>query len=262
MNIGLPPSNLGSAKAWLTAAESRQASIDFWVRVQDFSKTVLAKKSEILDIDKESEMAMISHATSEEHFAMLEHEKRRYNEILGLATPKKKVAEASSNLDTSSLQTHWGDGSDDQDKVAKFALSKDKPKTRPVEPSHENSTEPHEIAALTGPAADDGASMPSAISVRRSSLNIFSKAFPEKGYEGNGKTRWQDFVVAMADAGFVAKTSGGSAVTFEDNEADRGKIVIHRPHPESEIGHVVLRCIGKRLKKWFGWTKECFTVEK
>jgi predicted RNA binding protein YcfA (HicA-like mRNA interferase family) len=66
-------------------------------------------------------------------------------------------------------------------------------------------------------------------------------------------TDWQELVAAMLDSGFSATHSGGSLVTFEDERNKKGSIVLHKPHPETTVDYIMLRTIGKRLTKWFGW---------
>lgn len=101
------------------------------------------------------------------------------------------------------------------------------------------------------------------ISVKPRNYKLLSKLFPsqESTSESSGKARWQDFVTAMADAGFLASTNGGSAVTFCTSELEEGRnrrIVIHRPHPDPELSAVTMRSIWKRMNKWFGWDAKSF----
>jgi HicA toxin of bacterial toxin-antitoxin, len=71
---------------------------------------------------------------------------------------------------------------------------------------------------------------------------------------------WDGFVHAMKDAGFTARSNGGSAVLFEGNPKLGGKIVFHKPHPIAKIDPITLRSIGKRMAKWFGWSRELFVT--
>jgi HicA toxin of bacterial toxin-antitoxin, len=64
----------------------------------------------------------------------------------------------------------------------------------------------------------------------------------------------------MKDAGFTARSNGGSAVLFEGNPKLGGKIVFHKPHPIAKIDPIMLRSIGKRMAKWFGWSRELFVT--
>ena len=81
---------------------------------------------------------------------------------------------------------------------------------------------------------------------------------------------WDTFVLAMSDAGFLARHTGGSAVVFEKHAADDddgaesgrgGRIVFHKPHPVAKIDPVMFRCMGRRMQKWFGWSREIFAVK-
>ena len=77
-------------------------------------------------------------------------------------------------------------------------------------------------------------------------------------HSNNGNTRsfsWKHFLQAMVDAGFSVTQSSGSAVGFRN---EKGYIVFHRPHPEPVIEPVVLFTMGKRMRRRFGWTAECF----
>ncbi|KAL4405852.1 hypothetical protein CABS03_12253 [Colletotrichum abscissum] len=75
---------------------------------------------------------------------------------------------------------------------------------------------------------------------------------------------WDDFVYALCDAGFVASNNGGSAVRFErgsrGGSGDKGAIIFHKPHPVLKIDPVMLHGMGRRLTKWFGWTRDSFAA--
>lgn len=112
---------------------------------------------------------------------------------------------------------------------------------------------------------------PIEVSMSKSAFGIFHSMFPSRNSEeASQKTvRWDAFVLAMAEPGieFVARHSaGGSAVQFEPDEKSRwfgeGKIVFHKPHPVPVIDSVLLSSMGKRLRKWFGWTNKTFVLEE
>ncbi|KAI1206352.1 uncharacterized protein F4807DRAFT_439773 [Annulohypoxylon truncatum] len=95
------------------------------------------------------------------------------------------------------------------------------------------------------------------IAVSERSLNIFSFMFPETAEESTKTVGWDDFVHAICDVGFTARNNGGSAVLFESID---GKIVFHKPHPVVKIDSIMLRSMGKRMTKWFGWSRERFVL--
>jgi hypothetical protein len=109
----------------------------------------------------------------------------------------------------------------------------------------------------------DNSSGPSA-PLKERFLNIFHSMFPS-GSQASSSIEWESFVKAMAQVGFVARHSGGSAVLFEPAKESKwfklGKIVFHRPHPDSKIAPIILRSMGKRMGKWFGWTRDSFELE-
>ncbi|KAG7043857.1 ycfA-like protein domain-containing protein [Colletotrichum scovillei] len=75
---------------------------------------------------------------------------------------------------------------------------------------------------------------------------------------------WDDFVYTLCDAGFVASNNGGSAVRFERGSGGdgggKGAIIFHKPHPVLKIDPVMLHGMGRRLTKWFGWTRDSFAA--
>ena len=64
--------------------------------------------------------------------------------------------------------------------------------------------------------------------------------------------------VGYREVGFTARNNGGSAVLFESIHG--GKIVFHKPHPIAKIDSVMLKSMGKRMAKWFGWGRERFAL--
>lgn len=88
------------------------------------------------------------------------------------------------------------------------------------------------------------------IKVTKQSLDVFLLMIPEND-EVVKDVLWDRFVRAMVDAGFSARNSSGSAVSFKKYSGNGGKIVFHKPHPVPKIDPVLLRVIGKRMAKWF-----------
>lgn len=99
--------------------------------------------------------------------------------------------------------------------------------------------------------------------VPKRALIVLHLMFPNDPDEAGRFVGWNELVLAMRDAGFVARNNGGSAVRFEMKQdtqqanlpeyGQKGAIVIHRPHPVPKIYIAVLRSIGNRMNKWFGW---------
>jgi hypothetical protein len=83
--------------------------------------------------------------------------------------------------------------------------------------------------------------------------------FPTSVQERQMELDWNLFILSMEDAGFKVKNGGGSIFIFED-QGGKGKINFHRPHPVPKIDPVMMRCMGRRMNKWFGWSRDIFTL--
>lgn len=89
---------------------------------------------------------------------------------------------------------------------------------------------------------------------------MFSTAEPTKK-----PIDWEDFVVAMQDVGFKSQQTTGSEVVFQPGENERGwsgRINFHRPHPVPKIDRIMMRVMGKRMNRWYGWEDGLFVVEE
>lgn len=138
-------------------------------------------------------------------------------------------------------------------------------------PRLKHKTRPEEVPATTDAKAIIDNCEPSSeediptISVKRENLAVFRNMYPASGDEGRRSFKWQHFLDAMVDAGFFITQASGSAVSFrltsqqDDFQClDAGSIAFHRPHPDPVIDPVMLRAMGKRLRKWFGWSRDIF----
>ena len=132
-----------------------------------------------------------------------------------------------------------------------IALPRQKIKTRAEKPPNE--LQPDIEASDLDPEAHQATGI--IVSVTKRASEIFALMFPCKE-EASRSVNWDSFVHAMTDVGFTARNNGGSAVLFERNLPLGGKIVFHKPHPIAKIDPVTLRSMGKRMAKWFGWSRE------
>lgn len=120
------------------------------------------------------------------------------------------------------------------------------------------STDCKATAVLHEPTCASSSDLPvPTVSVKKESLSFFRKMFPPNGAPLQSDTRWQNFLQAMADAGFVVQEAAGSAVSFS-NEA--GSICFHRPHPDPVIDPIMMHSMAKRIRKWFGFSSETFVL--
>jgi hypothetical protein len=147
-----------------------------------------------------------------------------------------------------SLQTQWGANTEEGRQPLE---RKTKVKTRSDDTSVETNLEALNIT----PSVRDPAQPIAA--VKKGTLETLRALFPAR--ERATEVAWDKFRDAMEKVGFTARRNGGSAFLFEPSgESERfgrGKISIHKLHPGSTIDSVMLLCIGKRMKKWFGWNR-------
>ncbi|KAI7240313.1 hypothetical protein KC330_g1342 [Hortaea werneckii] len=232
---------------WLTkATASRQHLSDFWV----YARQVRRNKVTGTDLSKdeiEADVALLAADQSEEYFQEVQAEQKMVQEAITAAA----VAKARSQKETV-LQSTWG--ANNEDKFV-LPLGRTKPKTRPErEPAVD---EPVMVVDDDAQEKDGTTRIP----VNSESLRIFARTLPSTTETTfKGVVQWKQFVTAMTDAGFSATHTGGSAVSFERKARDGadGTIVFHKPHPDTEMDSLMLRMMGKRLKKWFGWDEGTF----
>jgi hypothetical protein len=191
-------------------------------------------------------------ATKEKKARQEMHQQGLVDPIVTTTKPTNLRAEKETKIDTDAeLQTERATIPIDSKPAVTI---KPKPKTR-----EEASVLKQELADLNIDGLEDSESqIPEKVPVKKSDFEIFCCLYPRRG--GTKAVLWDKFVDAMAKVDFVSRRSGGSAVTFEPSGVSKwygqGSIVFHRPHPDSSIDPVMLNSVGKRMKKWFGWSKE------
>ncbi|KAH9915915.1 uncharacterized protein B0H18DRAFT_1039736 [Fomitopsis serialis] len=99
--------------------------------------------------------------------------------------------------------------------------------------------------------------------VNRKMQKLFLRfVVPEEEADPNvkkGQLRWGDFEKAMTKIGFQRKEGAGSSVRFDPNEETGGNsISFHRPHPDAVLTPSIIRRVGYRLRRRFGWTAANF----
>ncbi|KAI7199586.1 hypothetical protein KC343_g8572 [Hortaea werneckii] len=232
---------------WLTkATTSRQHLSDFWA----YARQVRRSKVTGTDLSRdevEADVALLAADQSEEYFQEVQAEQKMVQEAITAAA----AAKARSQKETV-VQSTWGANDE-----VRFVLPMDRVKSK-TRPEHEPASN-DQARPVDDEAQDEGGR--TCIPVNSESLRIFACIFPNTaGPASKGVVQWKQVVTAMTDAGFSATHTGGSAVSFERKARDGadGAIVFHKPHPDTEMDNLMLRVMGKRLKKWFGWDEGTF----
>jgi hypothetical protein len=131
---------------------------------------------------------------------------------------------------------------------------KKKVKTRPMQP--EVHIADHNVHPLHDGVAHAALAKETVV-VSSKSMHVFRCMFASDE-DARGFTKWEDFARAMIDAGCSAVHSGGSAVTFTNDMHHKGSVAVHRLHPDPSLPPTLLKDIGNRLHKWFGWDEHKF----
>ncbi|TVY82655.1 hypothetical protein LSUE1_G004513 [Lachnellula suecica] len=240
-----PPIDLSDHDRWIN---ERQTLRMYWDRFRKKHQKRL-KRAGISHIDIEVDLKLSVDSDIDSFMEKFKAEKEKFLASTKAIPPPEKD-------DVPHLpQTEWGITPEVENPVGELKV---KTKTR-----GEASSINEELANPNTANPGDGQQLAEKVPVKRSAFNVFSSLF-EKG--GSESVPWQDFVNAMAKVGFMSRSSGGSAVTFEPIPGskwyEQGTIVVHRPHPVSSLDPVMLRSIGKRMTKWFGWSSETFELDK
>ena len=102
---------------------------------------------------------------------------------------------------------------------------------------------------------------------KKKSLYTLRLLFPTATADLEGTVNWTNFLATMDELGLEAKHRGGSEWTFRSANrnlnqntggSEKKSIVIHQPHPETEMGSLQLQWIGKRFWRRFGWSRDRF----
>ncbi|KAI6893846.1 hypothetical protein KC334_g12528 [Hortaea werneckii] len=233
---------------WLTkAAESRKYMADFWAYARQVRRSKVTGIG-LSDSDIEADVALFAADQSEEYLQEVRAEEDMVRKAIAAAAAAKAGFQ-----EEAPVQSQW-EGKEENNKFV-LAVGRVKPKTRP---EHEPVT--NELATPVDEYAQNQDSR-TCIPVNSESLRIFARIFPSTtDTTFKGAVQWKQFVTAMTDAGCSATHTGGSAVSFERKARDGadGTIVFHKPHPDTEMDNFMLRMMGKRLKKWFGWDEGTF----
>ncbi|KUJ23767.1 uncharacterized protein LY89DRAFT_712776 [Mollisia scopiformis] len=256
----------------------------FWdeLRLQHTGKL---RKADFKADDIEYDMSLISADFHPSHMALVEAERKKHltksaatkSTTVQLQKPKKSTLvhgqgmvepvkvpsittqsrsqKSGKETATFESQTEWGSTPND---IKPTGDTKAKGKTRGI---------PSAIADDMDALGLDDTRECSAVKVlvKKSAYDILMRLFPNQ-IQGNQCPPWTSFVDAMSKVKFTSRQNGDSAVTFQPTIGCKwyrqGSITIHRPHPQATIDHVMLLSIGKRTKKWFGWSRETFELEK
>ncbi|KAJ7263810.1 hypothetical protein C8J57DRAFT_1332852 [Mycena rebaudengoi] len=111
--------------------------------------------------------------------------------------------------------------------------------------------------------------LPPGYKVGKKTLKVFHRILEDDrtvpGEEENssglkkGQIRWDVFEKAMRRIGFGVCQTAGSSVRFDPPAKSARSITFHRPHPDSLLTPHLIKWIGARLNRNYGWTNSTFS---
>lgn len=253
---------------WLARAEQCRANLDsLWDKArQGYEKAYRA--SRISQEDIEPQLNMMRLPRSAEHRSSLVVERQH---ILDTATINEKV-----------------NSQEDQPPIPNFGsltmLEKpstlqqtfiSKVKTRPQQLSSTRSSPERKMNESSLKAKLSQPLVLYTFKPKSIALEVLSLMYPDTDAKCSKRTiDWVNFVSMMASLGFDAEHRSGSNFTFRGSikvsakapesyiEVQRRCINVHRPHPSSEMSPILLKSLGRRFLRRFGWEKENFAESK
>ncbi|KAK5735390.1 hypothetical protein LTR17_008242 [Elasticomyces elasticus] len=148
------------------------------------------------------------------------------------------------------VQKEWEDAQEKDRDAPSSTASKIKPKTRPIPGVAD-------LETAVGALLLEHPAPPHTIAVSSGNLRLLERMCVLGSASREGSfVKFEAFVGALVDGGCTVQQHSGSAVTFR---LGNRTVVVHRPHPDSKISPIMLKAIGKRVTKHFGWDDTTFT---
>ncbi|KAK5726326.1 hypothetical protein LTR17_012855 [Elasticomyces elasticus] len=147
------------------------------------------------------------------------------------------------------VQLNWEHSPEKDRNAQSSAATKEKPKTR-RDPNVTDTETP--VDALI----PEHQLSPHTITVASGNLRLLQRmCSPRLASRETSFVKFEALVALLVDLGCTIEQHSGSAVTFR---LENRSVVVHRPHPESKFSPIMLKAIGKRVTKYFGWDDATF----
>lgn len=249
------------------AADARDVLAQMWEKIRGVFRLAVIKNSMNGTVAKEY-LQVWSHDLSEEYRSLRQTEQGEAKAALKAKIEYRDRLRAANSALLQRPKTMAGmDSMTPQNQ--RYAVLREISINKPKIKTHGES----DNAALFSTSADLSTSVSAQVDVQRIKVKLASlallrqmfplgKSFNDSSSPDAARTevrswKWQHFVDVMMDTGFNVSQGSGSAVSFE-HSSGKGRIVFHQPHPQPIIDPVMLRFMGRRMNRWFGWQRETF----
>ncbi|KAI1037785.1 hypothetical protein LB503_009432 [Fusarium chuoi] len=232
--------------AWISQSRALRAAMErFWASTRGVLREHFRQNDPpFTEQEVDSLLGVVSAHLSEQY---IQGQQREEAEILGAIQIADK------------RQSFFGTFQEDFE--PSFASTTTAPSRERVKTRGEQESSASDVAE---PQAEDAVEVTkdAILTLPEDSLGVIHLMFPSKDDAAKDVT-WNRFVNMMTKASFTARNNTGSAVAFKQvsGSGAGGRIVFHKPHPADKIDPVLLRIMGKRMTKWFGWKRELFALQ-
>lgn len=255
------------------AADARDALAEIWRRIRNEFKKAIVRASAAGPYTREC-LDNLSFDLSDRYQALKRQEVIEIEAALQLQTRPSghdKLLLPAEGVD-SDPQQHWLNVEESYN-LKKYVLqdiSSNTPKTKThctrTQRASATSTKKVEHLECSERGEPTDSTAKERITIKAANLPLLLQMLPEANSQFSGLTgpkhwKWQHFLDVMIDSGCVISQGSGSAVSLE-HPSGMGRIVFHQPHPQAVIDPIMLRSMGKRLAKWFGWSRDTFVARK
>ncbi|KAE9375173.1 hypothetical protein N431DRAFT_555665 [Stipitochalara longipes BDJ] len=250
-------------QGWLDSDEAQRAALSrFWDGMRQRHRSTLLRLG-FGEEDVTLDLKALSADSSADHVQAIRAQREEIMAEIMKNSPEKAALNQGKgkNKAKAAIQTQWGP--DDQSTLD-IKLESLKIKTRGTLDQRTES----DCTAVDEHSESEAERV--TVAVQKRALSVFRSMFPGRDLEDRSKNvEWEQFVIAMGEGevGFVARQSaGGAGFSFEPKESSKwfgkGKIVFHKPHPETYFDPIQMATNGKRMRKWFGWCEHTFVLKK
>lgn len=250
---------------WLARRDMAHTALrNLWAKARDIYQTMLKTKNipqEFID----PQLEWMKQCDSPEKVALLENERGRILDRLAAVKEKSSARRA-----TSSQEEVSSFGAQRQAEAIYRVLEppKTKTKTRRGDTSGPvNAATEYEVIVEERP--------PVLYKLKPASIieKVVRLMFPEPEEDvikEKSNVDWIGFVAAMTTFGFRAEHRGGSAFTFKGDiklpdtglALQKRSFTVHRPHPDTGMGPIILQSLGRRCNRRFGWQRANFAADE
>ena len=246
---------------WITRRDvAHRALSDLWKAASDYHGTYL-NQAKVPQKYVDTLLEQMRLADSPENQTRLAVEKHN---IINRLEAARECAEAEKHALRPVYRTSFAVQQHVQDKYRPEPQAKTKTKTR----CDGTPTTMEEVTEKIPPSVEEVPPILYRIKTKAKVWKVIHAIFPDPEHsreESGHKVDWTEFLSAMRTLNFTVVNRGGSAFVFSGQimlpdslSTQKRSICVHRPHTSTEMSPILLRSLGRRFLRRFGWQRANF----